>query len=335
MATAPAIVRRDLGRVRIGAEVPPADDARIPVCGWPCEKRPTPWACSRRPSIGWRRVACTTSSEAASPGTRPTRRGWSRTSRRCCTTTPSSPSCTPAPGGHSRRALSADRNRDARVPGSRDAASGRRLLLESGRRLRRRRGEVLHLVVGRAHRAWWARKPRRPSVRLRAATGPGEHGEGTNVLRRPEAADLSKGDLEEARRDPVRGARSVACGPRRTTRCSPRGTRWPIQAFAEAGRAFGDERFHRRSRSTAAEFVLSNLRRPDGRLLRSWRDGMPGGPGYADDHALLASACSRCSPHGELRWFREAKQLVDDLVRLFADQERGGSSSRAPTTMRS
>ena len=55
-------------------------------------------------------------------------------------------------------------------------------------------------------------------------------------------------------------------------------------AFLQAGLDYA------RSRFEPAEFVLSDLRGPDGRLLRSWRDGAAGGPGYADDHALLASA---------------------------------------------
>jgi uncharacterized protein len=75
----------------------------------------------------------------------------------------------------------------------------------------------------------------------------------------------------------------------------------------------------------AAAFVLSELRAPDGRLLRSWRDGSPGGVAYADDHALLASAMLTLHTRtGELRWLREARRLADDLVRLFADEERGG-----------
>jgi hypothetical protein len=60
-------------------------------------------------------------------------------------------------------------------------------------------------------------------------------------------------------------------------------------------------------------------------LLRSWRNGTPGGVAYADDHALLASAMlALFSRTGDLRWFREARRLADDLVRLFADEERGG-----------
>jgi hypothetical protein len=71
--------------------------------------------------------------------------------------------------------------------------------------------------------------------------------------------------------------------------------------------------------------VLTDLRRADGRLLRSWRDGVAGGPGYADDYALLAEAClTLYQSTFELRWFEEARALADDLIRLFLDEERGG-----------
>jgi uncharacterized protein YyaL (SSP411 family) len=70
---------------------------------------------------------------------------------------------------------------------------------------------------------------------------------------------------------------------------------------------------------------LKNLRRADGRLLRSWREGIPGRAGFCDDHALLASAClTLFSTTGTVRWFREAVGLLDVLVNLFFDEERGG-----------
>ena len=54
-----------------------------PRCGWP-----------RAPARRWPAAACTTSSAAGSPATRPTRPGWCRTSRRCSTTTPCWPGST-------------------------------------------------------------------------------------------------------------------------------------------------------------------------------------------------------------------------------------------------
>jgi hypothetical protein len=97
-----------------------------------------------------------------------------------------------------------------------------------------------------------------------------------------------------------------------------------IRALAEAGRAFG-ERWYVEAAAAAAGFVLERLRDEHGRLLRSWRDGRAGVPGYADDHALMASAClALYETTFELRWFEEARALADELVRLFRDEEQGG-----------
>jgi uncharacterized protein YyaL (SSP411 family) len=151
----------------------------------------------------------------------------------------------------------------------------------------------------------------------------GEDGRGTNVLWRPDGAALAGRDLEEARRI-LFAERERRVRPATDDKVLTAWNAMAIQAFAEAGRAFGNETFTR-SAIEAAEFVLSNLRGNGGRLLRSWRNGTAGGPAYADDHALLASALlSLFARTGELRWFREAKRLVDELVHLFADSERGG-----------
>ncbi|MGZ8611188.1 MAG: thioredoxin domain-containing protein [Actinomycetota bacterium] len=97
-----------------------------------------------------------------------------------------------------------------------------------------------------------------------------------------------------------------------------------VSAFAEAGRALGEPRFVDAA-IRAADFVLANLRDERGRLLRSWREGRGGRPGYADDHALLAAAyLTLYETTHELRWFTEARALADELIRLFHDPERGG-----------
>jgi uncharacterized protein YyaL (SSP411 family) len=97
-----------------------------------------------------------------------------------------------------------------------------------------------------------------------------------------------------------------------------------ISAFAEAGRAFGVPAFVDAA-VRAAEFVLTHLHDDAGRLLRSWRNGVAGGPAYLDDHALMASAClTLYESTSDARWFREARALGDELLRLFRDAERGG-----------
>jgi uncharacterized protein YyaL (SSP411 family) len=150
----------------------------------------------------------------------------------------------------------------------------------------------------------------------------GEEGR-TNVLWQPEGTSSEAGDLEEARRV-LFEERERRVRPATDDKVLTAWNAMAIQAFAEAGRAFANDTFTRAAVG-AAEFILTHLRSADGRLLRSWRDGSPGGPAYADDHALLASAMlTLFSRTGELRWFHEAKRLVDELIGLFADQDRGG-----------
>ena len=67
-------------------------------CACTCAARRTRSRWSRRPSTRWPPAACTTSSAAASTGTRSTASGSSRTSRRCSTTTRCSPRRTSTPG---------------------------------------------------------------------------------------------------------------------------------------------------------------------------------------------------------------------------------------------
>ena len=67
------------------------------------------------------------------------------------------------------------------------------------------------------------------------------------------------------------------------------------------------------------------MRRDDGRLLRSWREGTAGGPAYLDDYALMADGClALYEATFETRWFREARSLADDMLRLFRDDTNGG-----------
>jgi uncharacterized protein len=97
-----------------------------------------------------------------------------------------------------------------------------------------------------------------------------------------------------------------------------------IAALAEAGRAFDEPRYVEGA-VAAARFVLERMRDGHGRLLRSWREGVAGGPAYADDHALLADALlTLYETTFELRWFLEAQALAGELLERFLDEERGG-----------
>ena len=75
------------------------------------------------------------------------------------------------------------------------------------------------------------------------------------------------------------------------------------------------------------EFLVRELRGPDGRWRRSWQaDGGARHLAYAADHAALVDAFVRLAEAtGEARWVAEARAVADALVGLFWDPERGGA----------
>ena len=163
---------------------------------------------------------------------------------------------------------------------------------------------------------------------------PSGNWEGTNVLWTPrplaavaaqeglEEEELSR-QVEEARRR-LFAEREGRVRPATDDKVLAAWNALAVAAFAEAGRVLGEPRYLDAA-SAAGEFVLTRLRRDDGRLLRAWRDGRTGGPAYADDHALMAEACLVLSESTlDLRWLGEARGLAGDLVRLFHDPDGGG-----------
>jgi uncharacterized protein len=141
--------------------------------------------------------------------------------------------------------------------------------------------------------------------------------EGTNVLWRPgpEVPDDARRALFERREKRER--------PGTDDKILAGWNGLAIQALAETGRALGRSDYVEAAEN-AANFVLSALRRPDGRLLRAWRDGRTSGPAYLDDHALMASACLELyQTTFDTRWFEEARRLAGEILELFRDPDGG------------
>ncbi|MGQ0669964.1 MAG: thioredoxin domain-containing protein [Actinomycetota bacterium] len=172
--------------------------------------------------------------------------------------------------------------------------------------------------------------------RVAAAFGASQPGnwEGTNVLWMPLPIDAAASELGvdtgalEGEIDAARGRlfeiRERRVRPATDDKILASWNAMAISALAEAGRALGEPSYVEAA-VRAADFVLTRLRADDGRLLRTWRDGQAGGPAYADDHALMAEAClTLYETTFDLRFFREARALADDLLRWFRDEERGG-----------
>jgi uncharacterized protein YyaL (SSP411 family) len=173
-----------------------------------------------------------------------------------------------------------------------------------------------------------------PAVAECLGATPDGNWEGTNVLWRPRSvadvaaehgvpADELAAEVEDARRT-LFEVREGRVRPGTDDKVLTAWNALAIGALAEAGRVFGEES-HIREAVRCAEFVLTHLRNERGRLLRSWRNGTAGRPGFADDYAVMAAAClTLYETTFELRWFDEAISLAGELLHLFHDDERGG-----------
>jgi uncharacterized protein YyaL (SSP411 family) len=96
-----------------------------------------------------------------------------------------------------------------------------------------------------------------------------------------------------------------------------------ISALAEAGAVLGREDYLDAARACAG-FVLGEMR-DDGRLLRTYKDGVAHLNAYLEDHAFLLEALlTLYEASFEPRWFEEALAVAEAMLARFGDPERGG-----------
>jgi uncharacterized protein YyaL (SSP411 family) len=97
-----------------------------------------------------------------------------------------------------------------------------------------------------------------------------------------------------------------------------------IDAMASAAGVLHEPRYLRAAQQ-AADFLLTKLRRDDGRLLHSYRQGQAKFDAYLDDYACLANALvSLYEADFNTRWVDESARLADVMLARFADAEAGG-----------
>jgi uncharacterized protein YyaL (SSP411 family)/aryl-alcohol dehydrogenase-like predicted oxidoreductase len=102
-----------------------------------------------------------------------------------------------------------------------------------------------------------------------------------------------------------------------------------IGAMAEGYRVLGDRR-HLEAAERAARFLLGTSRRPDGGLLRTYRNGTARLDGYLEDHAFLCDALiDLYEAGGTIEFLTEAERLARYILAEFGDDTRGGFYSTA------
>ena len=156
----------------------------------------------------------------------------------------------------------------------------------------------------------------------------GGNWEGHNILTRPHRAALIRPEEIEAGRVALLARRNRRVRPGLDDKVLTEWNAMAVAALAECGRAL-DQPVWVSEAERVARFLLDNLRRPDGRWLRSWQAGADGGRAgrhlaYASDHAWLVEAFTRLAEAtGRSGWVAEAKAAAERLIELFWDGEAG------------
>jgi uncharacterized protein YyaL (SSP411 family) len=126
-----------------------------------------------------------------------------------------------------------------------------------------------------------------------------------------------RGELDDATRARLLAQRAARPQPLRDDKAIASWNGLMLAALAQGGRVEAAVRL--------AEFLLGPLSTPEGRLHRTWRDGVAKGTGYLEDYADVAYGLMELHvATGDPRWLREAHRLATLAVELFADDEGGG-----------
>ena len=159
--------------------------------------------------------------------------------------------------------------------------------------------------------------------------------EGRNILNLPKtleqcAAILSRepdelaAELAESR-EKLFAAREKRVRPGRDDKVIVAWNGLMIDAMARAGAALERTRVRHHGRRSGRASSSARMRRDDGRLLHTWRDGSAKLDAYLDDYASLAnSLVSLYEANFNERWIDEAVQLMDIVLEKFADPAGGG-----------
>jgi len=166
---------------------------------------------------------------------------------------------------------------------------------------------------------------------LEQATGkkPGKNilHQGTSLGELASSLNLSQQDLQR-RLDPIL-RKLLAC---RENRIHPLKddkilTDWNglmIAALAKGAQAFDEPRYAEAAQC-AANFVLMNMRQPDGRLLHRYRDGQAGITATLDDYAsLIWGLIELYEAVFDVGYLKAAIELNNAMLKHFWDHENGG-----------
>ncbi len=124
--------------------------------------------------------------------------------------------------------------------------------------------------------------------------------------------------------DVLRKVRDERKMPRRDDKIVTAWNGLMIDAYARAGEVLRKPEYARAA-VRAADFMLANVRKPDGTLSRTWRQGKAEIGGYFEDYAfLIQGLATTYRVTKDEKYLRAAKELTATARRLFWDTKYGG-----------
>ena len=155
--------------------------------------------------------------------------------------------------------------------------------------------------------------------------------EGKNILWRPTRGDLGRAAGIELSRQRLFQAREMRIRPGLDDKVLAEWNALMLASLAEAALVTSNHQWLAAAIKNG-EFLADNLRRQDGRWLRSWQSdeetsdsGEARHLAYAADLAALIDAFTRLAEaSGQGRWIMLAREAADQLLNLFWDDEHGG-----------
>jgi len=157
--------------------------------------------------------------------------------------------------------------------------------------------------------------------------------EGRTILSRIEPAAGDDGVVDPRREARLAAARALLLArragrpqPARDDKALAAWNGLAIGALADAARLLpeADAERYRAAAIDAAGAILAGLRRPDGRLGRSWKDGRATGEGVLEDYADLADGLlALYQATFDEGWFVAARELADAILERFVDPAGG------------
>ena len=128
---------------------------------------------------------------------------------------------------------------------------------------------------------------------------------------------ILRGELDEETRGRLHALREQRPKPLRDDKAIASWNGLMLAALAQGGRVG--------PATELAGFLLGGLSAPDGRLHRTWRNGVAKGTGYLEDYADVAYGLMELHvASGDPHWLLEAHRLATLAIDLFADDEAGG-----------